>query len=101
MATLQYTVWGAAREVGLGPILNENVVTIGGSSTPSGVVDSSATGNSLTRRVRIMCDVDAWVTWGLDPTALPDGTSGRMMGSENPEYFDMSATFKIAVIERV
>jgi hypothetical protein len=101
MATLQYTVFFSATETGKGPVLNENVIAIGGASAQSStVVDPSATPNNQSRCVRIACDANAWVIWGADPTALDTGVGGRMIGSGNPEYFDIPANHRIAVIAR-
>ena len=99
MATLQFTVWKGAGAVAQGPVVNEDIITISSTSAQSsGVVDPA--GGNKTRFVRIMADGDCWVTWGADPTALDDGTEGRMMGAENPEYWWITADQKIAVIER-
>ena len=99
MSTLQYTVFFAANETGKGPVLNENVITVSGSSAQSPTVMVPSGGNQ-SRCVRVMSDVDAWVTWGSNPTALNTGLGGRMIGAGNPEYFDILASDKIAVIER-
>lgn len=101
MATLQYSTWFSAAEVANGPVLNENVITISGSSTQSPTL-IDPTGSNQTRRVRISADTDCWVTWGINPTALTDGTSGRMMGPtiSTCEYFDIPSNWKIAVIAR-
>lgn len=104
MATLQYTTFFSATETGKGPVLNENVITIGGASAQSpGVVDPTATGAQInqSRCVRISADANCWVTWGTNPTALDTGLGGRMIGAGNPEYFDLLANHKIAVITRV
>ena len=98
MASLQYTVWRTASEVALGDVLNEGVITIDVSSAQSGVMKDTMENRNC--RVRLMADADCWVTWGEDPTALNDGTGGRMLGAENPEYFDIRADYKIAVIQR-
>ena len=102
MATLQYTVFFAANETGKGPVLNENVITIGGASAQSPtVVDPNASTPNQSRCVCITADANCWVTWGLNPTALDTGLGGRMIGAENPHYFDIPANHKIAVITRV
>lgn len=101
MATLQYTTWWSAAEVANGPVMHENVITIGvASATSPTVVDP--TGRNETRRVRISVDADCWVTWGLNPTASTDGTGGRMMGPTVSacEYFDIPSNESIAVIQR-
>ncbi len=96
---LQFTVWGTAAEVANGPVLNEGVIAIGGASVASAAV-IDPTGDNRGRRVRLFAEAACYVTWGEDPTALNDGTGGRMLGAENPEYFDVPADFKIAVIQR-
>ncbi len=98
MATCFITVWRSSESVAAGPVLNEEKVAIGGASAQSGVMNSAGGNKSLT--VRVMCDSNAYVTWGSNPTAVADGTEGRAMGSENPEYFFIKADEKIAVIER-
>lgn len=101
MASLFYTVWKSAGPVARGFVLSENTVDIAGTSTTAAnVIDPAETNIHATRRVRVFCDANAFVTWSVDPTALGDGTGGRPMGSENPEYFHMKAGDKIAVIER-
>lgn len=97
MATLQFTVFEHANEVALGVPLQEGTIDIAGTSTQGAVIVGS---NRRRRRVRIVCDSAAWVTWGENPTALSDGSEGRMMGAENPEYFDLEANHRIAVIQR-
>ena len=98
MASLQYTVWRTASEVANGEVMNEGVVTIGVASAQSSVMHADYGNRGC--RVRLMADADCWVTWGEDPTALNDGTEGRMLGAENPEYFAILANEKIAVIQR-
>jgi len=101
MATLQYTVFFSATETGKGPVLNENVIAIGGASAQSPtVVDPTATPANQSRCVRLSADANCWVTWGANPTALDTGLGGRMIGTGNPEYFDILANHKIAVITR-
>ena len=102
MATLQYTVFETAGATADGPVLNENVITIGGSSDQSPTVIDPNTAANRTRRVRITVDANCWVTWGADPTALTDGTDGRMMGTDvsTAEYFSIPAGLKISVIQR-
>jgi hypothetical protein len=98
MATLQFTVWEYASDVANGDPIQEDVVAIGGGSLQSDPIVGS---NRKRQRVRVVCDTNAWVTWGANPTALDDGTAGRMMGQENPEYFEIEAGHRLAVIERV
>ena len=99
MASLQYTVWATAAEVANGPVINENKVTVGGSSTQSGAIDSG--GGNRSRRVRLFTDTACFVTWGANPTVLQDFTEGRALGSENPEYVEIQADHVLAVIQRV
>jgi len=101
MATLFITVWDSAKEVALGAPLQEEVVAIGAGSLQSNVITTQSDGRVTHRRVRLYADADCFVTWGSDPTALNDGSAGRAMGADNPEYFEITAGEKIAVIERV
>ena len=98
MAILQYSVWAGAAEVAVGPVIQENVITVSGTAASSDPINGSG---GIRRRVRLMADVDCWVHWGPAVTALNDGTAGRMMGSENQEYFDITAGDIISVIERL
>lgn len=82
-------------------MLNENVVTVGSSSTQSAVMHAAATPSNQSRCVRVVSDTDCWVNWGSNPTALNTGLGGRMIGAGNPEYFDILANDKIACIERL
>lgn len=99
MATLQYTVFETAGSTAQGDPIQEGVITIAGASDQSDVIVGS--GNKR-RSVRIAVDSDCWVTWGEDPTALTDGTAGRMMGTQvsTVEYFNIQSGHKIAVIQR-
>lgn len=97
MATLFYCVWEAAENVALGAPLQEGVVTVGAGSLQSAVIVGSG---KKRRRVRLFTDTNCFVTWSEDPTAVNDGTDGRPMGSENPEFWDIQSGHKIAVIER-
>lgn len=99
MADLFYTVWDTAAEVANGPVKNENKVAIGGTSTQSGVIDFL--GLNRSRRVRLFAGAACFVTWGENPTAVSDGTEGRALGAENPEYVEILANHKIAVIQRI
>lgn len=98
MATLYITVWEDAAEVALGQPTQEMVVSIGATSTQSAVITGTSNRH---RRMRLMADADCFVTWGEDPTALADGTGGRPMGAENPEYFAINVGQKVAVIQRL
>jgi len=97
MANLQYTVFEDAAAVALGSPLQENVIAIGATSAAG---DAIVGDTRRPRRVRVMCEAKAFVMWGDAPVAKSDGTDGRMMGSESPEYFDLEAGWQIAVIER-
>ena len=98
MATLFITVFSVAGSTALGDPIQEEAVTIGAGSLKSNVI----TGTGRKRRtVRLFADADCFVTWDSDPTVLADGSNGRPMGSENPEYWDIEAGHEIAVIERV
>jgi hypothetical protein len=98
MATLFISVYEAAGSTALDDPLQEEVVTVGAGSLRSNAI--SGPGNKK-RTVRLFTDADCFVTWGEDPTALTDGSEGRPMGAENPEYFSIQAGHKIAVIQRV
>lgn len=98
MATLQITVFEEAKEVAFGLPQQEIVVTVGVASAQSATIVGSG---RKVKRCRLVSDTDCWVTWGENPTALNDGTDGRMMGANNPEYFAIEAGWKVAVIERV
>ena len=95
MPTLTFTVWHNAGATGSGPVLQEENIAIGATSAQG----SAISGSGETRKVRIFCDVNAYVTWGSDPTAASG--SARPMGLENPEYFEINAGDKVAVLERV
>jgi len=97
MATLFIAVWRDAEEVALGDPIQEMVVTVAGASDVSDVIVGK---NRERNRIRLLTDTNCFVTWGEDPTATNDGLNGRPMGSENPEYFDIEAGYKIAVIQR-
>lgn len=99
MASIQYTVWTTAAEVANGPVVNEDSVTIGGTSTQSPTV-MDPNGGNVSRRVRLFADTACFVTWGENPTATGDFEGGRALGSENPEYWEIRADYLIAVIER-
>lgn len=98
MATLQYTVFDAAGVTGAGPVLQEDTITIAGTSAQGAAI--TGTGNR-TRIVRVTADADCWVHWGSDPTAAADGENGRMFHSTQVEYFQIVSGEKLAVIERV
>lgn len=98
MSTLQYTVWDSASAVANGPVVNEQAISFTTPSAAGGLID--ANGGNKPRYVRVCSNADCWVTWGESPVAKTDGTDGRILGAENPEYFYILANEKIAVIER-
>ena len=95
---LQISVFSDAKEVLFDAPLQEEVVAIGAGSLQSNAITGD---NREMRLVRLFCDADCFVTWGANPTATTDGTSGRALGAENPEVFGIFAGNKIAVINRV
>lgn len=97
MATLYIAVFDGAAEVALGDP-QEMTVTIAAGSTQSAVAAGPV---NRGRRMRLFADADCYVTWGDNPTATNDGTSGRPLGAENPEYFAITTGQKVAVIERI
>ncbi len=99
MATLYISVFADAGSTAHGDPLEEFVIaSVDGTSKQSQAI-ASASGKPR-RTVRIFSDVDAFVTWGEDPTALSTGAGGRAIGTENPEYWHIKAGDKIAVITR-
>src|SRR3990170_158819 len=92
------TVWEDAAEVALGAPTQEMQVAIGAGSVQSAVITGTKNRHV---RMRLMADADCFVTWGDDPVATTDGTSGRPMAAENPEYFDINVGQKVAVIQRL
>mgnify|MGYP000639799283 CR=1 FL=1 len=98
MATLFICVFEGAASVATGDPIQEEGVNIGATSTQSNAISGSG---KKRRRVRLYADADCFVTWDSDPTATTDGTSGRPMGADNPEYWDIESGYKIAVIQRL
>lgn len=98
MATLFIGVWGGAGLALVGEPLQEMAVTISGTSAQSAAVSGPT--KPAQRQVRLFTDMDCFVTWGANPTALTDGTGGRPLGAENPEVFTIDSGSLIAVIER-
>lgn len=99
MSNLYIAAFKDAKEVALGlPALEEQVVYTT-SSVQSTVLPVQTPG--IDYRVRIFSDADCFVTWGENPTATIDGTSGRPIGANNPEYFSIKNGHRLAVIERV
>jgi hypothetical protein len=99
MANLYIAAFKDAKEVALGLPELEESVTYAGTSVQSTVLPTQNPG--IDYRVRIFSDADCYVTWGENPTALQDGTSGRPIGASNPEYFSIKNGHRLAVIERV
>ena len=97
MATLFITVFRSAGSTAHNNPSQEEVVDIGVASAQSNAI----TGARGRRTVRLYPDADCFVTWGPNPTALIDGTEGRAMGQDNPEYFNISVGDIIATIQRV
>ena len=100
MATLFIGVWIDARQTLIGRPIQEMAVSIGAGSLKSAQITEPSNGKGM-RRVRLFADADCFVTWGVDPTALTDGTAGRPLGADNPEAFDIPTGDKIAVIQKV
>ncbi len=98
---LQISVFENAEEVLFGEPIQEEVVAIGAGSLTSNPISGSTTAPVPVRRVRFVADADCFVHWGDNPTALTDGSAGRMLGAENPEVFGIPAGKVIAVINRV
>lgn len=96
MSTLQLTVFSSASQTAQGNVIQEEIVTYTATSVQSNVID----GLTLYRIVRLYSDADCFVTWGSNPTALTNGTEGRYIGANNPEYFSIPSGEKIAVIQR-
>jgi hypothetical protein len=99
MSSLFIAAFKDAKEVALGLPALEEVVSYTTSSVQSSVLPVQNPG--ITYRVRIFSDADCFVTWGDDPTALVDGTAGRPIGANNPEYFAIDNGQRLAVINRV
>lgn len=97
MATLFVTVWETAEAVALGDPLQEFQINIAATSTPSAAAIIGSPRRK--RRIRLFADADCFVTWAETPVAV--STASRPMGAENPEYFEIQAGQKIAVIERL
>ncbi len=97
MATLFFAVFEGAVEVASGDPVQEDVILITAGSLQSAVI--VGTGRKR-QRVRILADTDCFATWGLNPTALGDGTDGRPLTAGSAEYFGIEAGHKIATIER-
>ncbi len=101
MASLFITVFEVAGATALGDPIQEEKVAIGAGSLTSTAITGLVATAVKRRTVRLYADVDCFVTWGAAPTATTDGTSGRALGADNPEYFHINAGDLIAVIQRV
>ena len=104
MTILFITVFRQAGSTALGDPLQEEKVAIGAGSLKSNTISGSATspvGTGKPTTCRLYAIADCFVTWGADPTALIDGSAGRALGADNPEYFNILSGDKIAVIQRV
>ena len=99
MSNLYIAAFKDAKEVALGLPELEEAVSYTTSSIQSTVLPVQ--NPPITYRVRIFSDADCFVTWGDDPTALVDGTEGRPIGANNPEYFAIQNGQRLAVINRV
>jgi hypothetical protein len=99
MTTLYVTVFeGGAGSTVHGSPLQEFPIDIDATSTEGTAITGS---NRVHRTVRLYPDADCSVIWGASPqTAVADGTAGRAMGADNPEYFQMEGGQVIAVITR-
>lgn len=97
MATLYFCVWEGAAAKATGDPVQEGTVTIAGTHNESATI--TGTGRKV-QTVRLFADTNCFVTWGSNPVAVNDGSDGRPMGSENPEYFNIEAGYKISVISR-
>ena len=98
MATLFFRVHATAGNTALGVKLQENVVTVGAVSAQSAVIVGDS---RRSRKVRLYSDTDCFVEWGANPTATTDGLAGMPVGADNPEWIDVEAGQRLAVIERV
>lgn len=96
MSELQITVFDGAGPTALGPVLLEEKITVSATSAQT----TAMPGTRLSRIVRVFSDVNIYLTWGVNPTALTDGSDGRMIGADNPEYFQVPAGQKLAAITR-
>lgn len=106
MANLYVTVYAGAAEVASGRPSQQFVgILIGATSTPSTETITLPAGNiRRSYRIRVLAESNCFVTWGPaedSPVAKNDGTDGRAVGAENPEYFEAFQGDKIAVIERI
>ncbi|MDJ0896923.1 MAG: hypothetical protein QNJ92_17395 [Alphaproteobacteria bacterium] len=94
MSTLSCTVYNSASEVALGEPLETLTVSIGATSDQTSAI---TTDGMARKRVRLFAQADCYIAYGENPTA---SSSTIPLGAENPEYFDIAAGHKVAVIER-
>ena len=99
MATLFITIFRDATVTLLGRADQEMTITVAGASAQSSVVTVPANGAGK-RLARLYTDTDCFVTWGTDPTATNDGSSGMPLGADNPEVISVETGDKFAAIER-
>lgn len=92
-----FTVWEGASFVAAGPVVSQEGIDVGGTSQASTAVMHAGKGNAW-RYVRVVCTEACWVTWGTTPVATADGDEGRLLPANVPEYFQIKADEKIAVI---
>jgi len=97
MATLYFCVFESVGATALGDPLQEGSIAIGGASAQSIAINGSGRKRRL---VRCYADTDCFLTWGANPTAVNDGSDGRPLGADNPEYFNIEAEHLLAVIAR-
>ena len=75
MATLFITIFRDAAVTLLGQSDQEMTITVAGTSAQSSTVTVPANGAGK-RLARLYTDTDCFVTWGANPTAVNDGSSG-------------------------
>ena len=95
---LYFEVCESAVEMGKGDPIQQGRVEITGTSGQSAAISGSG---RKRRAVRLWADVDCFVLWGANPTALQDGTGGQPYGASNPEWREIEAGHVIATIEKV
>jgi hypothetical protein len=69
------------------------VLTVGAVSTQSVLPQPGVT------IVRLFSTVDAWVSFGANPTAVAEGSSSLFLPGGIVEYFEIRADEKLAVIQ--
>jgi len=68
-------------------------LTVGASSVQSALPQAGVT------IVRLFSTVDAWVSFGSNPTAVAEGATSMFLPAGIVEYFEIRADEKIAVIQ--